>query len=131
MSDAYANRTDLNNPAQRVARQVVPGQTYGQGAAQMRAQQAVPMGRSPVETTPQAPRPVPGTIGKLTRPSERPGEPITAGAPFGAGPNGNTVLPAAAPEKGSRQDLIERVRAIYSMYPNPNLMSLLTVLENQ
>lgn len=128
MSDAYANRTDLNNPAQKVARQVVPGQTYGKATQQMNAQRAVPMGKSPTDTQPVQ-RPVPGTIGKLTRPSERPGEPITAGAPFGPGPNGNTPLPTAPPEKGSRQDLAERVRAIYSMYPNPNLMSLLTMLE--
>lgn len=128
MSDAYANRTDLNNPAQRVARQVVPGQTYGKATQQMEAQRAVPMGSSPTDVQAQ-PRPVPGTLGQLTRPTERPGEPITAGAPFGPGPNNNAILPMTPPEKGSKEDLIERVRAIYSMYPNPNLMSLLVTLE--
>jgi hypothetical protein len=34
-----------------------------------------------------------------------------------------------SPTPGNKQDLVERVRAIYSMYPNPNLMSLMTALE--
>jgi hypothetical protein len=130
MSDAYANRTDLNNAVNRIPRQAATGQTYGKAARQTEAQRAVPMGGAPTDVSAQ-PRQVPGTLGSLTRPSERPGEPITAGAPFGAGPNNNAVLPSTPPEKGSREDLIERVRAIYSMYPNPNLMSLLITLERQ
>lgn len=129
MSDAYANRTDLQSPAAKVAKTAATGQTYGKATEQMRAQQAVPMGRSPVEAQQQ--RPVPGTLGTLTRPSERPAEPITAGAPFGAGPS--TVSPSSmvAPTPGSRQDLAERVRAIYANYPNPNLLSLLNALETE
>lgn len=129
MSDAYANRTDLQNPAAKVAKQAATGQTYGKATQQMQAQQAVPMGRSPVEALPQ--RPVPGTLGSLTRPTERPGEPITAGAPFGAGPSTTVPNIAAAPAPGSRQDLAERVRAIYASYPNPNLLSLLNSLETE
>lgn len=121
MSDAYANRTDLQNPAQKIARQVAPGQTYGEGAAQMRSQQAVPMGRSPVETAPQRPRPVPGTIGALTRPTERPNEPITAGAPFGPGP-GPEVMGAASV---SGNAALDELRMIYQMFPNDDLADLL------
>ena len=121
MSDAYANRTDLQNPAQKIARQVAPGQTYGEGAAQMRSQQAVPMGRSPVEAAPQRPRPVPGTIGALTRPTERPNEPITAGAPFGPGP-GPEVMGAASV---SGNAALDELRMIYQMFPNDDLADLL------
>jgi hypothetical protein len=39
------------------------------------------------------------------------------------------IAPNTAPPAGSKQDLVERVRAIYSMYPNPNLMALMTALE--
>jgi hypothetical protein len=130
MSDAYANRTDLNNAANRVAKQVVPGQTYGEGTRQMEAQRAVPMGSSPTDA--QVQRPVPGTLGALARPTERGREPITAGAPFGPG-GGPESLPTSAnvpPQPGSKQDLAERVRAIYTMYPNPNLLSLLSSLES-
>ena len=121
MSDAYANRTDLQNPAQKIARQVAPGQTYGEGAAQMRSQQAVPMGRSPVEVAPQRPRPVPGTIGALTRPTERPNEPITAGSPFGPGP-GPEVMGAASV---SGNAALDELRMIYQMFPNDDLADLL------
>ena len=121
MSDAYANRTDLNNPAQKVARQVAPGQTYGEGAAQMRAQQAVPMGRSPVEVQAERPRAVPGTLGSLTRPSERPNEPITAGAAFGAGPGPEALGIAST----TGNPALDELRMIYQMYPNDDLADLL------
>ena len=106
---------------------------YGGVKALADAQRAVPMAQSPTGTAPQVQRPVPGEGGSLTRSTDRPQEPITAGAPFGAGPGPTAAgIPInAAPMSGSKQDLIERVRAIYSMYPNPNLMSLMMVLESQ
>jgi hypothetical protein len=121
---AYAQRTDLNSSA------MTP--EYGGVKALADAQKAVPMAASPTGQ-PQMQRPVPGDTGSLTRPTDRPQEAITAGAPFGAGagPNAAGIPINAAPMSGSKQDLIERVRAIYSMYPNPNLMSLMMVLESQ
>lgn len=122
---AYAQRTDLNSSA------MTP--QYGGAKALEDAQKAVPMGSSPTGSAPQVQRPIPGELGLLTRPTESPEEPITAGAPFGPGPGPSAAgIPInAAPMSGSKQDLIERVRAIYSMYPNPNLMSLMMVLESQ
>jgi hypothetical protein len=122
---AYAQRTDLNSSA------MTP--QYGGTKALADAQRAVPMGQSPTGAAPQVQRPMPGESGSLTRSTERPQEPITSGAPFGAGPGPTAAgIPInAAPMSGSKQDLIERVRAIYSMYPNPNLMSLMMVLESQ
>ena len=73
--------SDIQAGTNRVAIQAATGQTYGEAGKQMAAQRAVPMGTPPTEVQ----RPVPGTLGSLTRPTERPMEPITAGAPFGAG----------------------------------------------
>lgn len=74
--EAYGQRSDLN--AQPV--RTVPGQTYGKQAAQAAAQQVVPL--------PEAPPLTP-----LGAPSARPNEPVTAGAPLGAGP-GVEALPS-------------------------------------
>ena len=119
--------SDVQAGTNRMAVQAATGQTYGKATEQMNAQRAVPMGASPTEAQPVRP----GTIGALTRGTERPREAVTAGAPFGSGP-GPTMAgmqPNTAPAAGSKEDLVERVRAIYSMYPNPNLMALMTALE--
>lgn len=117
MSDVnYSNRTDLQNVAAKVA----TGQTYGAAKQQMDAQRAVPMGKSPTDVA-AVQRPVPGTLGSLTRPTERPTEPITAGAPFGAGPN-----PIAAGIPMSQGDsALAELRAIYQMFPNDDLADLI------
>lgn len=119
MSDAYANRTDLNNAANRVARQAAPGQTYGKATQQLEAQRAVPMGSAPTDAPIQ--RPTPGTLGSLTRRTERPSEPITAGAPFGAGPG---PIAAGIPVP-SGDNALEELRAIYQMFPNDDLADLI------
>jgi hypothetical protein len=68
----------------------------------------------------------------LSAPTERPDEPITAGNPLGAGP-GMDMLPQPMPmgtAPGSRQDLINQVRYIYSKTPNTALLQLILELEN-
>lgn len=90
---------------------------YGDQAAQAQATAAVPVGPAPGDAPPP-----------LMRPSERPGEPVTAGAPVGAGPGPEALAGAAIPA-GSRLDLALQVRAIASRYPNPNLLALLADLE--
>jgi hypothetical protein len=115
MSDVQAGKN-------RVAIQAATGQTYGEAGKQMAAQRAVPMGGAPTDVAPTAtPRPVPGTLGSLTRPTERPTEPITAGAPFGAGPS---PMAAGMPMPTGDQALAE-LRAIYAMYPNDDLADLI------
>ena len=107
---AHPNRVDLNNPANR--------QQYGDKKKLADAQRAVP-----VASSPNAPvvRPVPGERGSLTRPSERPNEPITAGAPFGAGPG-----PAGAGIPILRGDqALEELKAIFAMFPNSDLADLI------
>jgi hypothetical protein len=122
MSDAYANRTDLNNAINRVPMSAATGQTYGKAKEQMDAQRAVPMGSGPTDVS-QIQRPVPGTLGSLSRPTERPSEPITAGAPFGAGPG-----PAASgiPQPFSPTSLaVEEIRSIAMATGNDDLFDLL------
>jgi hypothetical protein len=86
----YTNRSDLNTN-KKLPIQVAPSQQYGQGVAQRSAQQAVPMAGGPALPSPQVspaavPAPVPGAGGGLARPTDRPGEPLTAGLPIGPGP---------------------------------------------
>lgn len=121
---AYGNRTDLNNPAKKVARRAAPGQTYGKAAAQLRAQEAVPMASAASDAPAQAPRgPVPGGLGPLTRPSERPQEPITAGVDFGPGMNS---LQAGVNRPLRTDDaILDRLQQLNEMYPNEDLADLL------
>ena len=123
----YGNRTDLQNPTNKMAVTAAPGQTYGEAGAQRAAQQAVPMG------APQAPVVAPGSLGNLDRPTERPMEPVTAGNPMGAGPGADALVPPMPQvlQPGSRQDLINQVRYIYSKNPNTAVFQLLLELENQ
>ena len=123
--------SDVQAGTNRVAIQAATGQTYGKATEQMNAQRAVPMGPSPVEA--QIQRPIPGAIVDLAGKTQRPSEPITAGAPFGSGPGPEVMGQpiTSAPAQGSKQDLIERVRAIASTYPNPNLFALMRVLESE
>ena len=132
MAEQYPNRTDLQNPTQKVAKMAATGQAYGEAGKQLAAQSAVPMGASPADNAaPQLPQP--GQLGDLTRGTERPQEPDTAGMPFGPGvgpevfgaPMNGNIGP------GSIEDLIHQVRYIYSKYPNSAVLQLMMDLENQ
>lgn len=94
---AYQNRTDLNAaPAQPV--RVATGQAYGVAGAQAASQQAVPL---PAQAVPAA-APVNAheaaaayqmpAFGPFDRPTERPDEPLTHGAPTGPGA-GPEIIP--------------------------------------
>lgn len=123
---AYGQRTDLNNPAEKLAKRTARSPQYGAAAEQMRAQEAVPMGSAPADvsaarTARQAPTPQPP--GSFIRPSERPTEPITAGADFGAGPNS---IQSGVPMAVRTEDpVLDRLRQIYRAYPNEDLADLL------
>lgn len=94
---------------------------YGDQARMDRMQQAIPVDAAPTDAAPPP---------ALLRPSERPGEPVTAGIPMGAGPGPEALAPAGI-EAGSRLDLILTVRAAAARYPNPNLLALLRDLERK
>ena len=120
--------SDIQAGTNRVAIQAATGQTYGKATEQRNAQRAVPMGTPPTEA-PQMQRPVPGTLGALTRPTERPSEPITAGANFGAGPN---AIAAGIPIPQSPDArAIDEIRAIAQLYGSDDLLDLLDAYGNQ
>jgi hypothetical protein len=109
--------SDIQAGTNRVAIQAATGQTYGKATEQRNAQRAVPMGTPPTEVQ----RPVPGTLGSLTRPTERPMEPITAGAPFGMGPS---PVGAGIPQPAG-DNALEELRMINQMFPNDDLTDLI------
>jgi len=112
---AYGQRVDLNNPVNR--------QQYGDKKKLADAQRAVPVASSPNVSAPVA-RPVPGERGSLTRPTERPNEPITAGAPFGAGPGpAGAGIPTFSPQMSA----LDEVRAVAQQYGLPELQDLLDI----
>ena len=84
------------------------------------AKKAVPVGPSPVDM--QASRPTPGSLLPLDRPTERPAEPITAGANFGPGPN---MMQAGIPIRTQRQVAIDELRAIATINPTDDLLDIL------
>jgi len=137
MAQAYPNRSDLRNPM-KVAKQAVPGQTYGEAGKQLASQSAMPIAAPPTDT--QIPQVAPGQLGDLLGPTQRPNEPISSGAGYGAGPGPEVFGPSMMPEmnkmpsdyaNGSRQDLIDQVRFAYSKYPNTALLQLILELEDQ
>lgn len=87
----YANRTDLSMNARPLPVMTATNQPYGVAGAQADAQRAVPLAPPPGAAVAAGPdagataRVEPGSLGSLDRPSTRPMEPITAGAPVGAG----------------------------------------------
>lgn len=89
---APSNPAPVSGPgalSQRTDRQVpmaLPDPAYGEGQEFMDLQRSAPM--------PQVSRPTPTP---LTDPTNFPDEPLTAGAPFGDGPN---MLPRARQPKG-------------------------------
>lgn len=126
----YPNRSDLRNPATRKVN--FTGQTYGTAAAQERAQQAMPPGSAPVTVQAQqaarAAAPRPGAKPFL-RATERPDEPITAGADFGAGPSAMQagIRPRIIPE----DNILDEMRALYALYPTEELGQLISKYGNR
>jgi hypothetical protein len=118
----YPQRSDLRRPLPPTAPTGLP---YGQHAALVDAQRQVPMGPAgppapgSAAPPPAAPPPpvLPGSLGAFDRPSERAGEPVTAGLPTGPGP-GPEVLGAMNPTH-------DELRALYRAFPNEDLRELL------
>jgi hypothetical protein len=124
MANEYPNRSDLRNPAKKIAKTAAKGQPYGQAGAQMASQSAVPMAPSPsavVPSAPSAPPIQPGGLGAFSRPTERPDEPVTAGASFGPGPTPGRefVVPVAG------DAVLNELRGLYQAFPIPELADML------
>jgi hypothetical protein len=121
MAEAKGRRTDLNMPQARVKRMVAQNQTYGAAGEQLAAQKAVPMGAPPTEVAGrrQALPPLPG----FARPTDRPTEPITAGAPFGPGMG---PVAAGVPVFDPTASALQEIRTIAELEQNEDLMDLLS-----
>lgn len=117
----YSNRTDLQNPANKIAKQAAKGQTYGEASKQMKAQEAVPMASAPTDAqpAPARPRPTPGGLGALDRPSERPADSLVGAANQQAA---QSLLPM-------RDPVIDELEVLYRMYPNNDLADLISALK--
>lgn len=113
----YSNRSDLANPAQKIAASAAKGQTYGEAGKQLEAQRAVPMGSAPTD----APVLQPGQLGAFNRPTERPMEPVTAGASFGPGPTPSTEFMVPR----DNDPVLNELRALYQAYPNDDLADMI------
>lgn len=121
----YSNRTDLQNPAAKMAATAAKGQAYGEAGAQIASQQAVPMGAAPTDMV--SPGIAPGSMGGLSRPTERPAEPITAGADFGPGP---TMAQAGiATTLPGFNETLEELKVLFRQFPNDDLAGLLSALQ--
>lgn len=108
---AYGQRTDLNQPV--VAS---PSKVYGDSAASVEQQRAMPLAQAPAGPVMRSPAGGPLVQpGGLFAPSGRPEEPVHAGMPIG---------PGGGPDFAqlTDRDLIE---AIARMYPSSGIMSLL------
>lgn len=128
----YSNRQDLNsNRSNVVPMMAAKGQQYGANKAQMDAQRAIPVAPPPAPATAPPVGPVgpgaataPGpTLTPLGAPTQRPGEPVTAGVPVGPGPNG-IATPGA-------DDLRLRLGAMYQAFPTEEIRQLIEMLDSE
>jgi len=111
----------------------VPGQPYGQAGRQLAAQEAVPLpgntpGTAPADQFARVLAAAAATDppeGGLRGPSMRPDEAVTAGLRLGPGPGPD----AGFPQPGDDPTLAE-LRALYSRYPNPDLLELIEMAES-
>lgn len=116
MAKDYPNRSDLRGG--KVPKMAATGQTYGEAGKQMASQAAVPMASAPTDNVPQV---QPGQMGSLLRPTERPTEPVTAGASFGPGPT-----PVSAFTLSRNNDaVLNELRALYTNFPSDELADML------
>lgn len=131
MAKQYSNRTDLQNPAKKMAATAAKGQTYGEAGKQMAAQRAVPMAAPATPPPPQRPRnPVaPGSMGAFNRDTTAPDEPVTAGANVGPGPNAFQAGITAPPMFGN--PVLQELIVLNQLYPSDDLKNLISVLTDK
>ena len=130
MAKQYSNRTDLQNPAKKMAATAAKGQTYGAAGKQLTAQRAVPMaGAAPQMTQPQRNTVAPGSMGAFNRPTDAPQEPVTAGANVGAGPNAFQAGIMAPPIMGN--SVLQELIVLNQLFPSDDLKNLISNLTDK
>jgi hypothetical protein len=123
----YANRSDLRAPGAPDIPKVPQGQPYGAAGQQTQALAAAPAQGPPGVPTPPSPAPggpPPGSFGDFGRPTERPNEPITHGAPLGPGA-GTEILPTAADNN------LNLLRSIYRNHPSQALEQIIEEMSSR
>lgn len=131
----YSNRQDLTKVQ---APKAPSGQGYGQAGAQLDAQKAIPLpnatnvtvnrgadgrisGVNVPQPTPQAPATQPpGSTTPLDAPTQRPGEPVTNGAPSGPGAG-----PSALGLQGGQTQVLDQLRLLFQQYPISEIADLI------
>jgi hypothetical protein len=118
---ALSQRTDRGQPQRQVT-----GQPYGEAKAFLEQQTQAPMANDPgPNLNPQA-TPAPGGMPMqrtpplpLSAPTQRPDEPVTAGAPVGAGPN---VLPGPDANAAGYQSALGLVQQAAATSPEASAL---------
>lgn len=110
-----SKRTD-GGPGSKQAQRWVPTDDYGGATEMQQIQQGAPM-RGDVMPA----EPIP-----FNAPTQRPDEPITAGAPFGPGPG-----PDPRQVRPADDDVAAAIRVAYSLYPSPQLAQMVADLDKQ
>ena len=111
---ALSQRTD-GGPADSQAAQYVSGLPYGEGQAFMATQQAAPMAASGM-------MPEPAPVVPFNAPTQRPDEPVTAGADAGPGPGMSSLglgAKDAAATAESRAIMASYVPALLNIASQP------------
>lgn len=116
---AFGRRTDLNNPNAKVRQMVARNQQYGKAGEQLARQKMMPVGKPPTENV--AAKRAAAPLMPFDRPTERPSEPITAGAPFGPGPN---PVSAGVPMFNPMQSAVEEVKFLAQLEGDTDLADL-------
>ena len=93
----FAKRTD------RQGAKRLPDAGYGEQKEFQNMQAGAPMAKAPTQRMPMGGNPL-GNVVPLTAPSQRPGEPVTAGVDAGPGP-GREILGLKSPTETTLQDL--------------------------
>ena len=130
MAKQYSNRTDLQNPAKKMAATAAKGQTYGEAGKQLAAQRAVPMaGAAPSMMQPQRTAVAPGSMGAFNRNTDAPQEPVTAGANVGPGPNAFQAGIMAPAMMGN--PVLQELIVLNQLFPNDDLKNLISILTDR
>ena len=127
---AYTNRTDLHQPVK-----AAPGGEYGSVTALKGGQKVIPLPNAQAPAPPSAPAPTPpagagggaavepGSLG-FDAPTQRPGEPVTAGLPIGPGPG-----PEALNLPNDSATTAAQLRTMYATVPAAQNNDFLRVVE--
>lgn len=130
MAKQYSNRTDLQNPAKKIAVTAAKGQTYGEAGKQLAAQRAVPMAAPASVPAPRPRNPVaPGSMGAFNRDTTAPDEPVTAGANIGPGPNAFQSGIMAPAMMGN--PVLQELMVLDQLFPSEDLKNLISVLTDR